>query len=527
MTGNNSNSSYEEMIQTIQQQNMALEKKVGLLEKKVGSLRQRNILTGSLAISTPLALSAYIVVVNWAVISAVLVTAAPMIGIFAASLGAMVAVISMSALVYKNRTAIKEGAEEALKNTKDGIVYAANRTIDGAGLLAKKTVDGAVYTKNQAQNVAAKVTEGVGSTFKKIGKGIEKTGRKLSDAGSNISRSGSFNLTNRTITEKEIKKINDVKALLQEELSQSKNKNTAHGILAEISSVIDKKMEDLYGKKNCTVEDLDRIGTLQTQSEYIEGLKPKSLKKKLSDKEVDPQLCEIFSQHSDEIKGIIEKFERKQIQNTVSKSCSVDGSTDRLIDKAVEQNINQNKSSQPKTVAPPKPPRLNSDSLNTKNRSDSLSSISSGYISDGNKVSLEAELLKIINKKFSNFDCSGSVDSLTSNNKSSRNFSSDSNNSFSRIESATSSRSNSLYSGVDSSDDRNDASQDFSRSRSSSLSSVSGGFGLPTQILFTKEDGSMKTQADLKKTGSLEKLIGSKVDSINDVKLHVDEHGRM
>ncbi|QMV46232.1 hypothetical protein HC358_04170 [Wolbachia pipientis] len=537
MLSNNETNSNVVEIQQLQQQNNTtlssedLLKHMQSLEKRIKSLEVTNRVILGLFIGT---LAAAITVgAGFAIAAAPIIVGSIIGGILATA-----ALVALSVTAYRYRAEMGRGFK-----------YAAEKTVEGAKHIGGKIKDGAVHAKDSVKEAVSFVgqatREGTSSALRAMGGGVQKFGRKISNGGASMSNLDAipYSIDNegQTVvlkTEEKTRNFNSVKEMFVKEVFEDKAVNNS-ALTKEIFSKLGKKMlEKAYsvdGQQSAKKDQL--INQLKQQADFINKLDAKKLQNLLS--KDNNSLYEIFSDHHDEIKRIIGECKREyEFDQSVRRNNAKD---------AEERKASKSFSLSSVFSLRRKDPIQSTSSLS---RSSSLDSVRTD-----STVSSEAELLNPAKHKkvkqssgfFSRFKSNEPLKEATDIKYQA--FSEPDTSSRQVGESAfcvappKPPRSNSLNSigtvstaTVSSSDSQNFATVRRSNSSNSlnaspkltpvappklpRSSSTDSGFNSPTsspvRIMFTNEDGKVKTQADLRKTGSLENLVkpSSKVDEV-------------
>lgn len=466
---------------------------------------------------------------------------------------------------------LKWSAEKTVDGAKD-----IGREIRGGAVHARDSVKEAVSSVGQATR------EGTSSALRAMGDGVQKFGRKMSNGGASMSSLDAipYSIGNegQTVvlkTEEKTRNFNSVKEMFIKEVLGDKAVNS-FALTKEIFSKLGEKLEKAYsvgGQSGFQKDQL--INQLKQQADFVNKLDAKKLQNLLA--QDDNNLYEIFSDHHDEIKRIVKEYRAEHklsnsienlnevagkygirkgstqsIENSLSKSCSLDSvrtestasSEAELLNPAEHKEVETTSSlrnklsslfkdgkkseqtaevkyqdlSEPDTssrrvgestfyVAPPKPPRSNS--LN------SIGTESTATVSDSDSQDFVTVDPNRLRRSSSSSSLGGSSSKLTPVDPP-------------KVPGIPSL--NSLNDGIGAAMEKN--LEEFSssaktESTQSSLSNRNGsdsGFNSPTSspthTMFTNEDGKAKTQADLKKTGYLNKLVGQPSTKVGENSVH-------
>lgn len=495
MLSNNETNSNVVEIQQLQQQNNStpspegsLEQKIESLGKEIKSLRKQNRLNSGIIGLGVIGFIGYIVATNWLAIA----PAAPVIGIAIGAIIGAAVLVGASYAIWKYRAQIKEGFK-----------YAAEKTVEGAKHIGGKIKDGAVHAKDSVKEAVSFVgqatREGTSSALRAMGGGVQKFGRKISNGGASMSNLDaipySIDDEGQTVvlkTEEKTRNFNSVKEMFVKEVFEDKAVNSS-ALTKEIFSKLGEKiLEKAYsvdGQQSAKKDQL--INRLKQQIDFVSKLSDKKLQNLLAQN--DNNLYQIFSEHHNEIKKVIGE-------------CKTEHKLSSVVEKLNGVAKRHGES------------RRGSMLSNSLPRSNSLDSARTD-----STVSSEAELLNPAEHKEVKAP-SSFWDKVSSLFKSGKKSGKTSEVEYQALESGAVppatvnpnrlSRSSS-FSGYDS--PKLTPVDPLKLSRSSSTDS---GFNSPTsspvRIMFTNEDGKVKTQADLRKTVSLENLVkpSSKVDEV-------------
>lgn len=138
-------------------------------------------------IATTAIIGTILIAANFQIIAAGLIAAAPIIGIVAGSLAALVAVAGVSFLAYKYRAPIIDGFKHAAENAVAGAKSLGSTIVNSTKHAAEKTADGANWVVEKTVSSTKDAVEGVKrstrSGLKGLGNALRNTGEKIPKSG--------------------------------------------------------------------------------------------------------------------------------------------------------------------------------------------------------------------------------------------------------------------------------------------------------------------------------------------------------
>ncbi|WP_341818776.1 hypothetical protein [Wolbachia endosymbiont (group B) of Ennomos erosarius] len=488
--------------------------------------------------------------------------------------GAIVALTLFFA--YKAVEYTFKGLKWSAEKTVDGAEYTAGKIRKAAEYSAEKAREGYYSVKGAISSVGRATKEGTGAALGKMGRSLSNLSGSMSSLDAIPYSIGNEGQTVVLKTEEKTRNFNSVKEMFIKEVLEDKAMNSS-ALTKEIFSKLGEKiLEKAYSVDGQSGFQKDQlINQLKQQADFVNKLDAKKLQNLLA--QDDNNLYEIFSDHHDEIKRIVKecraehklsnsienlnevagkygirKGSTQSIENSLSKSSSLDSvrtestasSEAELLNPAEHKEVETTSSlrnklpslfkdgkkseqttevkyqdlSEPDTssrrvgestfyVAPPKPPRSNS--LN------SIGTESTATVSDSDSQDFVTVDPNRLRRSSSSSSLGGSSSKLTPVDPP-------------KVPGIPSL--NSLNDGIGAAMEKN--LEEFSssaktESTQSSLSNRNGsdsGFNSPTSspthTMFTNEDGKAKTQADLKKTGYLNKLVGQPSTKVGENSVH-------
>lgn len=390
-------------------------------------------------------------------------------------------------------------AVKAVQSGYKGLKWSAEKTVEGAKHIGGKIKDGAVYAKNSVKETASSVKqatqERASSTLRKMGDNIQNLGRKMSDSGASVSSldgiAYSIGNEDQTVilkTKEKTRSFNSVKEMFVKEVFEDKGVNSSaltRKIFSKLGEKILEKAYSVDGQHSAKKDQL--INRLKQQIDFINKLDAKKLQHLLA--KDNSSLYEIFSEYHDEIKEVIKECKEEHTRfNTLER-------LNKLAKRHKASSMNSLE-----------------NSLSGSSSMNSLSSYST--------TSSEAELLNpsehkevkaptsFFGRMFSSkggkkpeeVTCTGykriSEDEVT--------FAEIGNSRF-YVAPEKPPRSNSMGSISTDSTATTSSFASYRRNPDSGFNSPSSS---PEHGMFTEKNGKLKTQADLRKTGSLDKLVG-------------------
>ncbi|WP_265035374.1 MULTISPECIES: hypothetical protein [unclassified Wolbachia] len=469
-------------------------------------------------------------------------------------------------------------AYKAVEYTFKGLKWSAEKTVDGAEYTAGKIRKAAEYSAEKARegyysvkgaisSVGRATKEGTGAALGKMGRSLSNLSGSMSSLDAIPYSIGNEGQTVVLKTEEKTRNFNSVKEMFIKEVLEDKAMNSS-ALTKEIFSKLGEKiLEKAYSVDGQSGFQKDQlINQLKQQADFVNKLDAKKLQNLLA--QDDNNLYEIFSDHHDEIKRIVKecraehklsnsienlnevagkygirKGSTQSIENSLSKSSSLDSvrtestasSEAELLNPAEHKEVKAPSSFREKmpswlggkkapkettdvkyqvlselgtlSVAPPKLPRSNS--LN------SIGTGSTATVSYSDSQDFATVKPNLLRRSSSSSSLGGSSSKLTPVDPP-------------KVPGIPSL--NSLNDGIRAAMEKN--LEEFSssaktESTQSSLSNRNGsdsGFNSPTSspthTMFTNEDGKAKTQADLKKTGYLNELVGQPSTKVGENSVH-------
>ncbi|WGJ61965.1 actin-bundling T4SS effector WalE1 family protein [Wolbachia endosymbiont of Frankliniella intonsa] len=388
-------------------------------------------------------------------------------------------------------------AVKAVQSGYKGLKWSAEKTVEGAKHIGGKIKDGAVYAKNSVKETASSVKqatqERASSTLRKMGDNIQNLGRKMSDSGASMSSLDgipySIGNEDQTVilkTTEKTRNFNSVKEMLTKKVFEDKAVNGSAFTKEMFSKLVGKISEKSYPIDDQRSAKKDQLtNLLDQQIDFINKLDAKKLQH-LLDKD-NSNLYEIFSEHHGEIKEIIRECKKEHnFFNTLER---------------LNKSAKRHKASSMNSLE---------NSLSGSSSTSSISTVSSkADLLNPNEnrevkepTSFWSKLLSPLKgvKKPEEVTCTGykriSEDEMPS---------AEIGNSRFYVAPEKPLRSNSMGS-------LSTHSTATTSSFASYLHSSDSGFNSPSSSpqhgMFTEKNGKLKTQDNLRKTGSLEKLVG-------------------
>ncbi|MFP3023541.1 MAG: hypothetical protein ACEY3K_11845 [Wolbachia sp.] len=399
-------------------------------------------------------------------------------------------------------------AVKAVQSGYKGLKWSAEKTVEGAKHIGGKIKDGYEYSADSLKRGASFVSEGAANKLYKAA-GKEDYSDKL-----------------KRFTPKQIGKSDEIRKDLKEIFAdKGNNSGLIKDILSGISSRIDSKIKEKAesGQIDQTFE------RLLEQEKFISGLSKESLHNLLTQRSLpkDTYLIDsIFSEHHDEIKEVIKECKENHLYSSVS----------NMFDKAEKKANKPSVKGLIRSTSSPLPlslRRSNSEQSHNLSGSSSMNSLST--------TSSEAELLnpnehKEVKaptsfwKKLSSSLKGGKKPEEVTLTQYERMHadempSAEIGNSHFYVAPEKPPRSNSMEDPFELkeiiihklpksnsmgsiSTDSTATTSSFASYRRNSDSGFNSPSSSPQHGILTKENGELKTQADLRKTGSLDKLVG-------------------
>lgn len=399
-------------------------------------------------------------------------------------------------LFFAAKVAIK-----AVQSGYKGLKWSAEKTVEGAKHIGGKIKDGYEYSADSLKRGASFVSE----------KTKEKTSNVLTATANKLYRAaGNENYSDRIDSElipdsPQKKRTQEVKEDLRAICTDGKNNSTLiKSILSGISEKIEGKIKakeemEFTSSADDFTENLGLITRWKEQKKFIDNLDADGLRnlvtKRLSDK--DKYFRDsIFSEHHDEFKEVIAKCKE-----------------DHILKESLKMRNNMFKEGDNNKPRSFSLKRSNSEQSNSLSRSSSKDSIST--------ASSEAELLNpsehkevkaptsLWSKLSSSLKGGKKPEEATyiryQDSELDQIQSAEIGNSRFYVAPEKPPRSNSMGS---ISTDSTATTSSFASYRRNSDSGFNSPSSSPQHGILTKENGELKTQADLRKTGSLDKLVG-------------------
>ncbi|WP_353278522.1 hypothetical protein [Wolbachia endosymbiont (group B) of Longitarsus flavicornis] len=381
-------------------------------------------------------------------------------------------------------------AVKAVQSGYKGLKWSAEKTVEGAKHIGGKIKDGAVYAKNSVKETASSVKqatqERASSTLRKMGDNIQNLGRKMSDSGASMSSldgtAYSIGNEDQTVilkTEEKTRNFNSVKEMLTKEVFEDKTVNGSAFTKEMFSKLRGKILEKAYSIDDQRSAKKDQlINRLKQQIDFCNKLDVKKLQNLLA--KDNNSLSEIFSEHYDEIKEVIKECKEEHTRfNTLErhKASSMN---------SLENSLSGSSSTSSISTVSSKAELLNPNEHKEVKEPTSFWSKWSSSLKGG--------------KKPEEVTCTGykrmHADEMPS---------AEIGNSRSRVAPQKPPRSNSTGS---LSAGSTATTSSFASYRSNPDSGFNSPSSSPQHGILTKENGELKTQADLRKTGSLDTLVG-------------------
>ncbi|UPA54746.1 hypothetical protein MWH06_01565 [Wolbachia pipientis] len=412
-------------------------------------------------------------------------------------------------------------AIKAVQSGYKGLKWSSEKTVEGAKHIGEKIKDGAMYAKNSLKEAASSVgqatREGTSSALKTMGNSVQKLGRKMSNSGASVSSLDgipySIDNEDQTVvlkTEEKTKNFNSVKEMLVNEILKDKTVNKSaltKEIFSQLKEKILEKAYSINGQQSFKKDQL--INELKQQADFVNKLDDKKLQNLLAQN--DNNLYEIFSEYHDEFKRIIGEC---KIEHKLSNSIENLNKVARKYGESKEATKDTNVKYQILGATP---------AATTEGRTGATRRNSTGNLTNDAFTSelptISASLTNLNKLKYSLLQNSLSEDVF--------------NHPIAKqsLDSRAPIRSNSDSSlGPDSSylstssklSDMDDSIASKSSSfiyRSGSDSGFNSPNSSPQHVIFTEKNGKLKTQANLRNTGSLEKLVGPSSEITGDIDL--------
>lgn len=391
-------------------------------------------------------------------------------------------------------------AVKAVLSGYKGLKWSAEKTVEGAKHIGGKIKDGAVYAKNSVKETASSVKqatqERASSTLRKMGDNIQNLGRKMSDSGASISSldgiAYSIGNEDQTVilkTKEKTRSFNSVKEMFVKEVFEDKGVNSSaltRKIFSKLGEKILEKAYSVDGQHSAKKDQL--INRLKQQIDFINKLDAKKLQHLLA--KDNSSLYEIFSEHHDEIKEVIKECKEKHTRfNTLERLNKLakrhKASSMNSLENSLSGSSSMNSLSSYSTTSSEAELLNPSEHKEVKAPTSFWSKLSSSL--KGGKKPEEATHIRYQDSE---------LDQIQSADRGNSRF---------YVAPEKPPRSNSM--GSLSTESTSTASSFASDSRSSD-SGFNSPSSSPQHGMFTEKNGKLKTQADLRKTGSLDKLVG-------------------
>ncbi|QKX03016.1 hypothetical protein GOY07_02255 [Wolbachia endosymbiont of Litomosoides sigmodontis] len=283
---------------------------VQLLEKRIKLLEVTNRVILGLFIGT---LTSTVTIGAGFAIAAAPIVAGSIVG----GILAILAFAALGATVYKYRVQIENGFR-----------YATEKTIEGAKYIGGRIKDSAVRTKDSIKEAADSVEqaarEGISSALKTMGYKLDNLGASISNLDSIPYSIGLQNSMVILKTKEKTKSFNSIKEMFVKEVFEDKAIDSSvlvKKIFSELKGEILKKAYSLNDQQGFKEKQL--ISQLGQQADFISKLNSRKLQNLLT--QGNNNLYEIFSEHHNEIKRIVEKnkikFKLLESLNGMARGC--------------------------------------------------------------------------------------------------------------------------------------------------------------------------------------------------------------
>lgn len=390
-------------------------------------------------------------------------------------------------------------AVKAVQSGYKGLKWSAEKTVEGAKHIGGKIKDGAMHVKD-------KVEGGYENSVDSLKRGASFVSERAANKFHKAAGKEDYSDKLKRFTPKQIGKSDEIRKDLKEIFAdKGNNSGLIKDILSGISSRIDSKIKEKAesGQIDQTFE------RLLEQEKFISGLSKESLHNLLTQRSLpkDTYLIDsIFSEHHDEIKEVIKECKENHLYSSVS----------NMFDKAEKKANKPSVKGLIRSTSSPLPlslRRSNSEQSHNLSGSSSMNSLST--------TSSEAELLnpnehKKVKaptsfwKKLSSSLKGGKKPEEATyiryqDSELDQIQSAEIGNSRFYVAPEKPPRSNSTGS---LSTDSTATTSSFASYRRNSDSGFNSPSSSPQHGMFTEKNGKLKTQADLRKTGSLDKLVG-------------------
>ncbi|WP_264374599.1 MULTISPECIES: actin-bundling T4SS effector WalE1 family protein [unclassified Wolbachia] len=388
-------------------------------------------------------------------------------------------------------------AVKAVQSGYKGLKWSAEKTVEGAKHIGGKIKDGAVYAKNSVKETASSVKqatqERASSTLRKMGDNIQNLGRKMSDSGASMSSldgiAYSIGNEDQTVilkTKEKTRSFNSVKEMFVKEVFEDKGVNSSaltRKIFSKLGEKILEKAYSVDGQHSAKKDQL--INRLKQQIDFINKLDAKKLQHLLA--KDNSSLYEIFSEHHDEIKEVIKECKEEHTRfNTLERLNKSAKRHKASSMNSLENSLSGSSSTSSISTVSSKAELLNPNEHKEVKAPTSLWSKFSSSLKGGKKPK-EATYIRYQDSE---------LDQIQS---------AEIGNSRFYVAPEKPPRSNSTGS---LSTDSTATTSSFASYRRNSDSGFNSPSSSPQHGMFTEKNGKLKTQADLRKTGSLDKLVG-------------------
>ncbi|QEK89691.1 actin-bundling T4SS effector WalE1 family protein [Wolbachia endosymbiont of Chrysomya megacephala] len=388
-------------------------------------------------------------------------------------------------------------AVKAVQSGYKGLKWSAEKTVEGAKHIGGKIKDGAVYAKNSVKETASSVKqatqERASSTLRKMGDNIQNLGRKMSDSGASVSSldgiAYSIGNEDQTVilkTKEKTRSFNSVKEMFVKEVFEDKGVNSSaltRKIFSKLGEKILEKAYSVDGQHSAKKDQL--INRLKQQIDFINKLDAKKLQHLLA--KDNSSLYEIFSEYHDEIKEVIKECKEEHTRfNTLERLNKSAKRHKASSMNSLENSLSGSSSTSSISTVSSKAELLNPNEHKEVKEPTSFWSKLLPSLKGGKKPE-EATYIRYQDSE---------LDQIQS---------AEIGNSRFYVAPEKPPRSNSTGS---LSTDSTATTSSFASYRRNSDSGFNSPSSSPQHGMFTEKNGKLKTQADLRKTGSLDKLVG-------------------
>ncbi|WP_264686679.1 MULTISPECIES: actin-bundling T4SS effector WalE1 family protein [unclassified Wolbachia] len=388
-------------------------------------------------------------------------------------------------------------AVKAVQSGYKGLKWSAEKTVEGAKHIGGKIKDGAVYAKNSVKETASSVKqatqERASSTLRKMGDNIQNLGRKMSDSGASMSSldgiAYSIGNEDQTVilkTKEKTRSFNSVKEMFVKEVFEDKGVNSSaltRKIFSKLGEKILEKAYSVDGQHSAKKDQL--INRLKQQIDFINKLDAKKLQHLLA--KDNSSLYEIFSEYHDEIKEVIKECKEEHTRfNTLERLNKSAKRHKASSMNSLENSLSGSSSTSSISTVSSKAELLNPNEHKEVKEPTSFWSKLLPSLKGGKKPE-EATYIRYQDSE---------LDQIQS---------AEIGNSRFYVAPEKPPRSNSTGS---LSTDSTATTSSFASYRRNSDSGFNSPSSSPQHGMFTEKNGKLKTQDNLRKTGSLEKLVG-------------------